>query len=156
VGALDETRRIEIRNERLHRLRLLELRQARQGVDTPPDVIIEIETTRAELGMSDLLLAEKASGEFAEEIGREGQFLILTRLIAQVGQQINTQGKMLSERIDRVEEHTAMENDRQDNERRRGQQRTRLALFAAAVALGVLAGAVIYVVAVLNAHGFTL
>lgn len=164
MGILDDLKRLEIRNERLHRLRLLELAQARKGIDTPPDIIIEIETTRAELGISELLLAEKASKEFAEEIGAEGQFLVLTRLIKEVAGQIETQGRLTSERIetqgrsieeriDRVEEHQEAVNTRQDNERKAGQRRTRLAMFAIAVALIVLAGGVIYIVITLRTSG---
>ena len=165
MGIQDDIKRLEIRNERLHRLRLLELRQARQGIETPPDVVMEIAETKAELGLSDLLLAEKASGAFAEELGPDGRFLVTTRLLSQLAEQlaeqgsaiqkqiasdrqqlearIDRQGQSIEERIDRVEEYQAAVNDRQDRERRDGQRRTRLALFVAALALLTLAGAVV-------------
>jgi hypothetical protein len=175
VGIQDDLKRLEIRNERLHRLRLLELAQARQGNQTPPDIIIEIESTKAELGMSDLLLAEKASNEFADAIGPNGQFLVLTRLIGQLAQQgsersdrhqesmdalreqietrLETQGRAIEERIDRVEEHQDVTNATQDAQRIAGQRRTRLAMFAIAVALLLLASGTIFIIGTLKAHG---
>jgi hypothetical protein len=175
VGIQDDLKRLEIRNERLHRLRLLELRQARQGNETPPDIIIEIESTKAELGMSDLLLAEKTSVEFADAIGSGGQFLILTRLIGQLAQQgiergvrqqedieavrqqiearLETQGRAIEERIDRVETHQDTTNAAQDLARIAGQRRTRLAMFAIAATLFVVAVGVVFIVGTLKAHG---
>jgi len=176
VGIQDDLVRLEIRNERLHRLRLLEKRQARQGGDTPPEIIIEIESTRAELGMSDLLLAEKVSTEFADTIGSGGQFLVLTRLIGQLAQQgieqgtrhtegietlrlqiearIETQGYATQSRIDRVEDYQAATNAIQDTARAKGQKRSRLALFAIAVTLIILAIGVLFIVVALRRHGF--
>ena len=176
MGIQDDLKRLEIRNERLHRLRLLELRQARQGNETPPHIIIEIESTKAELGMSDLLLAEKTSTEFADTIGPAGQFLVLTRLLGQLAQQgveqgaravegietlrqqiearIETQGRATEERIDRVEAHQQITNDGQDVARIAGQKRTRLAMFAIALSLIVLAGGVAFIAVTLRAHGF--
>jgi hypothetical protein len=175
VGLQDDLKRLEIRNELLHRLRLLELVQARKGGDTPPEVVIEIESTKAELGMSDLLLAEKTSSEFADTIGPNGQFLVLTRLIGQLAQQgeerssrhqesmdslrqqieqrLETQGQAIEQRIDRVEEHQATTNAAQDAARSAGQKRTRLAVFAIAITLLILAAGVIFIIASLKAHG---
>ena len=175
MGIQDDLKRLEIRNERLHRLRLLELRQARQGSETPPDVIIEIESTKAELGMSDLLLAEKTSTEFADTIGPNGQFLVLTRLIGQLAQQgiergtrqqedietlrqqiegrIETQGRATEQRIDRTEEHQQTTNDAQDAARIAGQRRTRLAMFAIAITLLILAAGIAMIITSLKAHG---
>lgn len=175
VGIQDDLNRLVIRNDRLHRLRLLELRAARQGNDTPPEVVIEIESTKAELGMSDLLLAEKTSSEFADAIGPNGQFLILTRLIGQLAQQgiergtrqqedidtlrqqiearIEQQGRATEERIDRVEEHQQTTNDQQDAARIAGQRRTRLAMFAIAITLLLLSGGIVIIIGSLKAHG---
>jgi len=176
VGIQDDLKRLEIRNERLHRLRLLELAQARKGGDTPPDIIIEIETTKAELGMSDLLLAEKASIEFADMIGSGGQFLVLARLIGQLAKQVDSQGTLNKEqmdaqrdqiesrieaqgrateaRIDRVEDMQLATNDAQDLARAVGQRRTRLAMFSIAITLVVLAVLVLFIVVALRRHGF--
>lgn len=175
MGIQDDLKRLEIRNERLHRLRLLELRAARQGNDTPPEIVIEIESTKAELGMSDLLLAEKTSTEFADAIGSSGQFLVLTRLIGQLAQQgiergtrqqedidtlrqqiearIELQGRATEARIDRVEERQQTTNDQQDAARRAGQRRTRLAMFAIALTLTVLTIGIIVIIGSLKAHG---
>lgn len=175
VGIQDDLNRLVIRNDRLHRLRLLELRQARQGNDTPPEIVIEIESTKAELGMSDLLLAEKTSSEFADAIGPNGQFLILTRLIGQLAQQgeersdrhresmetlrqqiearIEQQGRATEARIDRVEEHQQTTNDQQDAARSRGQRRTRLAMFAIAISLIMLTIGIVVIISSLKAHG---
>lgn len=182
MGIQDDIKRLEIRNERLHRLRLLEYRQAQQGIETPPHVVIEIAETKAELGLSDLLVAEKASGAFADEIGPEGRFLVTTRLMSQLARQveqlgtqleqqgqatkdqidtqrqqieqrIETQGQSIEGRIDRVEEHQAIVNARQDTERTAGQKRMRLAVFTIAVALLILVGGVVSIVSTLKQLG---
>lgn len=154
MGSLDANRRLEIRNERLHRLRLLELRQARQGIETPPDVVIEIAETRAELGLSDLLVAEKSSSEFAQEIGADGQFLIMTRLFDQLGKRMETIAAMHDARMSRMEDHQDATNGAQDLARIKGQRRSRLAMFAIALALIVLAISMLFVVVALRRHGF--
>lgn len=153
MGAEDDAWRASIRNAKLERLRILELQQAQNGRSTDPAIVIEIAATRRELGLAEQLVQAKASQEFAQAIGSEGQFLVVTQLIDQIGKRIELVATTIGERIDRVEEHQAETTDRQDAERAAGQQRTKLAVFAIAVALLILAAGMVYIAATLKAHG---
>lgn len=97
MGADDLQALHEIRNERLHRLRLLEKRQSIEGFRTPPEVIIEIDQTRKELGLVDTVLNNPIPQETVTAIGTSGQYLALDRKLDMVV-------KFLSERMDRMEE----------------------------------------------------
>jgi aminopeptidase N len=171
VGAEDDAWRAAIRNAKLERLRLLEIQQAQNGRATDPAITMEIAATKRELGMAESLVQAKVSQEFAQEIGRDGQFLVLTQLIGEVSKRIElvaaageergeAQARRIElvattigERIDRVEERQAETTDRQDRERFLGQKRTKLAVFAIAVALVILSGGVIFIIATLKAYG---
>ena len=123
MGAEDEQRIKEIRNVRLHRLRLLELQQANLGINAPPELLIEIEATKRELGLVETLIASPLEPRFADQLGSTGQFTIIVHMIDQMG-------KMLGERIDRVEEHGEERAIAIDAARAAGQNRTRAILLA--------------------------
>ncbi len=103
----DSQRLEEIRNDKLHRLRLLQKRQAIGGADTPPEIVIEIEGTKRELGMVEDAIAHPASAETAEAMGAGGRWLATDRKQDFIV-------KMLSERMDRMEEHAAERFDIQE------------------------------------------
>lgn len=103
----DSQRLEEIRNSRLHRLRLLQRRQAIEGVNTPPEVVIEIAQTQRELGMVEDAITHPASAETAEAMGAGGRWLATDRKLDMVV-------KMLSERMDRLEEHASDRFDIQE------------------------------------------
>lgn len=153
MGAEDEQRRLEIRNERLHRLRLLELRQARQGNDTPPEVLIEIASTRRELGMAELLVQASVSQEFAAELGSDNQFAIIMHLFEESRRQQATRAQMTDERFDRVEEVQHLRLSEQDSKRHYGQLRTIAVLVVFTIVLGVNIYLTLMIAATLRAHG---
>jgi hypothetical protein len=97
VGTDDLRQLQEIRNERLHRLRLLEKRQAIEGFHTPPEIIVEIDQTRKELGLVESVLSSPVSQETVDAIGSSGQYMALAHQIAVVA-------KYLGERMDRMDE----------------------------------------------------
>lgn len=99
MGVDDAQRIEEIRNERLHRLRLLEKRQAIEGFRTPPEVITEITKTRYELGMAESIINHPADVETVEAMGAGGRWLATDRKLDLIV-------KMLTERMDRMEEHS--------------------------------------------------
>jgi CHASE3 domain sensor protein len=129
MGADDNRRLEEIRNERIHRLRLLEKRQAIEGFRTPPEVFAEIEQTRRELGMVEDAMTHPASVDTAEAMGAGARWLATDRKLDLVV-------KMLSERMDRMEEHADERHETQERARESGQAFYRLAL--AILAGGVL------------------
>lgn len=135
--ATDDLKRIQgIRNDKLHRLRLLEKQQAIQGFRTPPEVIIEIEQTRKEIEPLDYALSNPGSVNTAEEIGAGGRYLALDRKMDLVV-------KMLSERMDRMEETTAerLASERQD--RMAGQGTHQIEHIMTAVALVLIVAGVV-------------
>lgn len=71
----------ELRHEHERRLRHLELRAARAGGDTPPDVLNEIEDIRAKLAEIDQALgvvaAAPVSAEVADALGPAGRYQVL-------------------------------------------------------------------------------
>lgn len=133
--ALDDRSHLEeIRNERLHRLRLLEKRQAIEGFGTPPEVIIEIDQTRRELGIVEAAITSPIPAETIEAIGPAGQFQALNRAIERSEQR-------LSERMDRMEENSAEWRSSERAAREVGQHSYRqlvsVSLVLSAVALAV-------------------
>jgi hypothetical protein len=118
--ALDDQQRLEeIRNARLHRLRLLEKRQAVEGFRVDPAVIAEIAQTRAELGMVDSALSHPVNAETAEAMGAGGRYLATDR-------KLDLLFKMLTERMDRMEEHA---DDRYQTQERKHEAGARLYQF---------------------------
>lgn len=118
----DDTRRLEeIKNDRLHRLRLLEKRQAIEGFRTPPEVIAEIETTRAQLGMVGNAIEHPGDVQTAEAMGAGGRWLALDRKLDLVVQ-------MLERRMDRMEEHADERYQNQETKRDAAAAFIRLAL----------------------------
>lgn len=139
--AADDTRRLEeIRDDRLRRLRTLERQQARQGFNTPAEVIVEIAQLSADLGMVEKAIRHPASAETAEAMGAGGRWLATDRKLDQVVQ-------FLSERMDRMEEHSAEWRERERDERIAGQQAYRpWAFVALAISLLAMALAIAAVV----------
>lgn len=129
----DLNRVLAIRNDRLHRLRLLERRQAVEGIDTPPSVIIEIEQARRELGIADSVVKNPGSMEMAEAVGSAGQYLALDS-------KLDTVVKYLSERMDRMEENSVVWRELQAVERRFGKRERRVIelLLFVGVAIAIL------------------
>ncbi len=74
-------------------------------------------------------------------------------LYSVIESRIATQERAIEARIDRVEDHQDATNAAQDRARLAGQKRTRLAMFAIAVTLIVLAIGIVFVAATLKAHG---
>jgi hypothetical protein len=69
-----------------------------EGFRTPPEVLSEIAQTRVELGMVDSALSHPGNIETAEAMGAGGRWLATDRKLDLIA-------KMLSERMDRMEEH---------------------------------------------------
>lgn len=81
----DETRRlIAIRSAKLGRLRLLELRQAREGDGTDPAVIIEIEGLRRALGQLDAAVASPLTPDIVEDLGQSGRYMATDTRLNQI------------------------------------------------------------------------
>lgn len=129
----DLNRVLEIRNERLHRLRLLEKRQAQEGFNTPPSIILEIEQTRRELGIAEAVVRNPGSLETAEAVGSAGQYLALDS-------KLDTVIRFLSERIDRMEDNSFQWREQQVTERLRGTRERRIveALLMAAIVVAIV------------------
>lgn len=121
----------EIRNVRLHRLRLLEKRQAVEGFATPPEVILEIASTRKELAMVENVLSNPMAAETVDAIGSTGQYLALDKKLDLVV-------KMLGERMDRMEE-TSLEWRTTERQARYDGQHLYRRLMVAAFLLSMLA-----------------
>lgn len=128
----DLNRVLGIRNDKLHRLRLLEKRQAQEGFDTPPSIILEIEQTRRELGITEEVVRNPGSFETAEAVGSAGQYLALDSKLDMVS-------RFLSERMDRMEENSIEWRELQMFERRRGNIERRIieVLFAVGIIVAI-------------------
>jgi hypothetical protein len=117
--ATDESQKLdEIRNMRQHRLGLLEKRQAIEGFRTPPEIIIEIAQTRAELGMVEDVLTHPADLAMAEDLGAGGRFLALDQRIeranARSDERMDRFERAIERRLDRMEEHADARHDLQE------------------------------------------
>jgi hypothetical protein len=121
VGLDDNQKLQEIQNERLHRLRLLEKRQAIEGFRTPPEIITEIEQTRHELGIIKDAIEHPIGADTAEAMGAGGRWLVLDRKLDLVI-------KMFSERMDSMEEHSLERYYSQEEKRDNSAAFIRLAL----------------------------
>lgn len=105
MAAEDKKSLEEIHNARLHRLRLLEHRQAIEGFRTPPEVVAEIAQTRVEIAQTkaEIAVVESAMShpvdvQMAEDMGPGARFLATDKKLDLVI-------KMFTERMDRMEEH---------------------------------------------------
>lgn len=146
MGAQDIRRLREIRNDKLHRLRLLEKQQAIMGFNTPPETIIEIETTRRELEPIEYALAHPAEADALEELGTGGRWLALDR-------KFDLFSARFSERMDRMEEHSEEKFQQQEQARIAGSGAYRLimSVLAAGVLISLIAAlaAIVIVITVL-------
>jgi hypothetical protein len=109
--ALEDQQRLEeIYNTKLHRLRLLEKRQAIEGFNTPPEVIIEIEKTRAEIQPVERALNHAADVQTAEDMGAGGRFLALDKRIESIDERLDERmdrfERAIERRLDRMEGHS--------------------------------------------------
>lgn len=105
----------EIRDAKLLRLRALEKEQARKGFSTPPEVVVEIAQLRSDLGIVENAIAHPASVQTAEEIGPGARWLATDR-------KLDLLFKMLTERMDRMEEHADERYRTQEAKHDRGAQ----------------------------------
>ncbi len=137
MGADDLRQLTEIRNERLHRLRLLEKRQAIEGFHTPPEIIVEIEQTRQELGLVESVMSSPVSQETVQAIGPAGQYMALAK-------QMDMVVKFLGERMDRMEE-TSLEWRTTERQSRHDGQR----LYRVLLVLSVLLSGAALIVALM-------
>lgn len=146
MGAQDVKRLKEIRNDKLHRLRLLEKQQAIMGFNTPPETIIEIEQTRRELEPIEYALAHPAEADALEELGTGGRWLALDR-------KFDLFAEKFSERMDRMEEHSEEKFQQQEQARKDGSgtYRVVIAVLAAGVLVSLIAAlaSIVIVVTVL-------
>lgn len=153
--ATDEIQKLdEIRNKRLHRLGLLERRQAIEGFRTPPEIIIEIAQTRAELGMVEDVISHPADLAMAEDLGAGGRFLALDQRIerasARQDERMDRFERAIEKRLDRMEEHADARHELQEEKHEIGAATYR-ALAArtniiALVSLVISLGIVVYLV----------
>lgn len=92
----DATHRLlEIRAAKLARLRLLELRQAREGDGTDPAVIIEIEGLRRGLGQLDAAVASPLTADVVEELGQSGRYMATDTRLSHIERNIARLGAQL-------------------------------------------------------------
>lgn len=138
---------------RLHRLRLLELTEARYGSSTPPETTMEIASTRRELGIADTLVASPITVAFAQEIGPANQFAVIIDLFRESREMQATRARTVDERFDRVEDELDRRTRDQDAKRRAGQRRTMIILVLFTLALLANSALVIWVALALRSRG---
>lgn len=140
MAADDQKRLEEIRNTKLHRLRLLERRQALEGFQTPPEVIMEIEKTRAELLPVENALSHAVDIQTAEDMGAGGRFLALDKRIQRIDERLDERmdrfERAIEHRLDRMEEHSEDRYDAQEAKHESGAQLYRLLFII--LSLGVI------------------
>lgn len=143
----DKAHRDRLRRENTRRLRVLELRKARQGDATDPAVLTEMEEIRANLAFLDLADAPKPAPEVRASVGSES---ILDLVIAQVGK--------FGERLTGVEERIVKVETRQEDaaewrfvereERQYGQRRNfRISMANLILLLLIIAAALLFLTA---------
>lgn len=104
----DEQHRLKtIRAERQKRLEVLELKQARQGDDTPANILVEIEEIKQAIGNIDAALSSTLSQATADELGPSGRFMALHTRLQLVEQRYNDALAMLGEKVESVEDRQA-------------------------------------------------
>ena len=138
MAAEDEALQREIRTMKLRHLRALETQQATMGTLTPPYVTIQLETLRRELQMTETILASPIEGKFAEGLGADGRFIVLFSKIEDLGRELRTGLYYMGERIDRVEDAGQERWERERDDRRDGQQRSRMVNIAFCVLFALL------------------
>lgn len=134
----DEERQHEIREMKLRQLRALELQQAAMGVLTPPATTIQIDTLRRELQMTETILTSSIEPKFAEGLGADGRFIVTLAKIEELGREMRTGLHYMGERVDRVEEAGQERWERERDDRRDGQHRTRLVNVAFCILFALL------------------
>ena len=138
MASEDEDRQRDIRAMKLRQLRALETQQATMGTLTPPHVTIQIETLRRELQMTETILASPIEPRFAEGLGADGRFIVILSKIEEVGREFRTGLHYMGERVDRVEDAGQERWEREREDRRDGQMRSRLVIFACCVLFALL------------------
>ena len=140
MAAEDQKRLEEIYNTKLHRLRLLEKRQALEGFAVDPSVIMEIERTRAELLPVESALSHAVDVQTAEDMGAGGRFLALDKRIERIDERLDERmdrfERAIERRLDRMEEHSAARYEASEGKHESGALLYRL-LFAI-LSLGVI------------------
>ena len=153
--ATDESQKLdEVRNMRQHRLGLLEKRQAIEGFRTPPEVIIEIAQTRAELGIVEDVLSHPADLAMAEDLGAGGRFLALDQRIeranARQDERMDRFERTIERRLDRMEEHADKRHALQEEKHEVGallyRNTLKVLAWAVVIALGLGIGIIAYLV----------
>lgn len=101
----DEQHRLRtIRAEKQKRLEALELKQARQGDDTPTAVVVELEELRQGIANIDAALSSTLGSEVATELGPTGRFMALHARLQIVEQRFNDAVAQLGEKVDSFED----------------------------------------------------
>ncbi len=141
----DHSRLEDIRRVRQRRLAILKHRAAAQGFNTPPEITIEIERIQRDLEMAETVITAPISQEVVEAAGPGGQYVALDRKLDRIVD-------LLSERMDRMEEHSHEWRFSEREARIEGQQghrlvsRVTLAVSVAALAVAMVAlGLVIFI-----------
>lgn len=133
----EQTRHLqERRNILQHRLRLLEVRRDRQGSETPPDILMEIEGTQRDLRLIEAQLRlPPISPEIAEAVGPAGQFLALDYAIKGLRQRMDDAIAQLGEQIGEVREESREWRANERSERHAGQTLNRVVFLVFGIVL---------------------
>lgn len=147
----DKAHRDRLRRENMRRLRVLELRKARQGDATDPAVLTEIEEIRATLATLDMAdapsPAPEATAHLRHRFVDEFDFWI-AQLAALTMRQTRTEDRVgtLETKVDRADELTALwrgehaaTHEANDRDRAWGQRRNFWLLIAILVLIAIVA-----------------
>lgn len=156
LSQADETAHLwELHNILEHRRRLYEKQRSLLEPAVPPAIVLGLESTIRELAMVETRLSMPPSTlEVAQAVGTTGQYAALDFRVRFLEKQLREGLDRMGELLMGAQSDSADWRDQQGTARMRGQRRTLFAHIAIAVALIVLAGGVIYIVAALQARGF--